>query len=143
MKQVVPLLAAAVVAVLIWLNFDFGPDAYLDTDEFTVRAMVSEESADPAVELMRLHIDSQVEWKGVAIEDFGSKVEVRVVRADAPDTVQVDAPRINDEHIFGPHALIRSDRSALGAEGTVQYFIYGGDGKEVEAKVAVTPGVTE
>jgi hypothetical protein len=128
-------LAAIVVRLMV------GPRSadYLHLDEFHISVTIGH---DPTQETGGLtlefdHIEGgTTACRGVEIQNHGMYVELRLVRASAPGSVQANFPLIVGDG--NPRVEIVHDRSRLASKSPVEYRICGGE-KDLGSTTTVTP----
>lgn len=139
MKQLIAILGAAACLYFVWRGVFAADPNYLHADEFKVEMS---SSSRPTAETMGMrirfgHIEGGPEaCAGIEVEDRGMEVELRLVRADAPD-VQADFPLTITEK--GPTVVFEHPRVAGKGQG-VQYTFYG-KGGEIAEQWTVTPTI--
>jgi hypothetical protein len=142
MSRVICMVALAVIAILV-VRGDFGSKSksYLELDEFLIGVMNShtptQETGGLTLEFVRIEGGADA-CRGVEIKNHGMYVELRLVRATAPESVQAEFPLLPLEGKMVGRVEIVHDRSNLERALPIEYRIYGGD-HDPGGTIKVTP----
>ena len=141
MSRVVIMVALSAIAIVLVRAIISDNKSYLELDEFYIGVTIghtpTQETSGLTLQFER--IEGGIEaCRGVEINNHGMYVDVRLVRATAPESVQADFPMTPLEGKMIGQVEFEHDRSALNRATPVEYRIYGGSG-DLGQKVTVTP----
>ena len=139
MKKLIAVVGTATCLFFVWRTWFAADPNYLHAAEFRLELSSSSRPTDGKMGmLLRFeHIEGGPEaCAGIEVVDRGMEVDLRLVRADAPD-VQADFPLTLEEK--GPTVVFEHPRVAAKGQG-VQYTLYGKD-DEIAHQWTVTPTI--
>lgn len=135
------MVALAVIAIVLVRSIIADSESYLEADDFSIGFTIGH-TPTPETSGLTLQFD-RIEGgveacRGIEVKSHGMYVDLRLVRASAPESVHADFPMTPLEGKLVGQVDFEHDRRALDRATPIEYRIYGGSG-EIYQKVTVTP----